>query len=336
MFVCTSIVILDAAGAGGGGGLGALKLLRLLRLFRIMRVVKKLPELTVIVEALLVAMESIGFIALIIFVVFYLFAILGMMLFEENDPWHYGKLHRALLTLMRISTFEDWTDVMYINVYGCAKWGYNDDSLATTCTQRNYTTKWWAAFYFIIFIFLGSFTLITLFVGVVTTSMEEAQGKQRKIMEGERDTSDYFSEYGVPSEAVKEVMDLFAILDTDEDGEVTLTEFMAACKCVTELEGNEKDFPAKLLLEDAGFCDDKTGGEIPERGNPFTLMKYIMNYMARCAGSKATFTYQVEEADEAAVAALAQAEAAKKAKLPSPTIKKQKSGNKGNDLESTF
>jgi voltage-gated sodium channel len=325
-------VLMDAFGAGGGGGLGALKLLRLLRLFRIMRVVKKLPELTVIVEALLVAMESIGFIALIIFVVFYLFAILGMMLFSKNDPWHYGKLHRALLTLMRVSTFEDWTDVMYINVYGCAKWGYNDDSLSEQCTERNYSVKWWAAFYFIIFIFLGSFTLITLFVGVVTTSMEEAQGKQRKIMEGEKDANDYFTELGVPPGAVKDVMEMFEILDTNTDGEVTLTEFMAACKCVTEIDGNEQEFPAKLLLEDAGFCDDKSGGEVPDKGNPFILLKWMMNYMARCAGSKASFKYEVEEVEDAAVAALAQAELAKKAKVPA---KGSRGASKG-DLESSF
>ena len=44
--------------------------------------------------------------------VFYLFAVLGVVLFGTNDPWHYGSLHRAMLTLFRVSTFEDWTDVM--------------------------------------------------------------------------------------------------------------------------------------------------------------------------------------------------------------------------------
>ena len=29
-----------------------------------------------------------------------------------------------MLTLFRCATLEDWTDVMYINMYGCHKYGY--------------------------------------------------------------------------------------------------------------------------------------------------------------------------------------------------------------------
>lgn len=169
-------LILLAMGSDGGSGLGALKLLRLLRLFRIMRVIKKLPELTVIVDALLVGMESIGFIALIIFVVYYLFAVGGMMLFSSNDVFHFGKLHRALLTLFRVATFEDWTDVMYTNIYGCSRWGYTDDGqlpMSSTCGKLEYSNKttpglivFGRTIFFIIFIFLGAFCLLTLFVGL--------------------------------------------------------------------------------------------------------------------------------------------------------------------------
>jgi hypothetical protein len=44
--------------------------------------------------------------------VFYVFAIVAMIMFRDNDPWHFGSLHVAMLTLFRISTLEDWTDVM--------------------------------------------------------------------------------------------------------------------------------------------------------------------------------------------------------------------------------
>ena len=62
-----------------------------------------------------------GFIAIILFIFFYVFAIIGMIMFKENDPWHFGTLHISLLTLFRCATLEDWTDVMYINMHGCAK-----------------------------------------------------------------------------------------------------------------------------------------------------------------------------------------------------------------------
>jgi len=122
------------------GGLNALKLLRLLRLFRILRLIKFLPQLAVIVDSLIAAMESIGFIALILAVTFYMFAILGLLLFSENDPFHFGVLHRAMLTLFRMCTFEDWTDVLYTNMYGCGEWGYGDDEskpVPAQCKSNN-------------------------------------------------------------------------------------------------------------------------------------------------------------------------------------------------------
>jgi hypothetical protein len=32
---------------------------------------------------------------------------------------HFGSLHTTFVTLFRCATFEDWTDVMYIAMYGC-------------------------------------------------------------------------------------------------------------------------------------------------------------------------------------------------------------------------
>jgi len=39
----------------------------------------------------------------------------------------------AINTLFRCATLEDWTDVMYINMYGCKDYGYDDDDY----TQRD-------------------------------------------------------------------------------------------------------------------------------------------------------------------------------------------------------
>merc|ERR1719453_318738 len=120
--------------------------------------------------------------------VFYMFAIGGILLFRENDPTHFGTLHIALLTLFRRSTFEDWTDVMYINMYGCDEYGYfDDDWMAEMCEKNGGAHKmgWAAFFYFFIFVLLGGLVLLTLFIGVVTTSMEEATDKVKKEKETE-------------------------------------------------------------------------------------------------------------------------------------------------------
>ena len=94
--------------------------LRLLRLLRVLKLVKALPELRIIVTSLLSSFSSLGYIAMLMAMMFYIFAILAVMLFGANDPYHFGSLHISFLSLWRSATGEDWTDLMYIAMYGCA------------------------------------------------------------------------------------------------------------------------------------------------------------------------------------------------------------------------
>jgi len=95
---------------------------------------------------------------------------------------------------------------------------------------------------------------------------------------------------------------------------------------VTEL--NEDEFPPRLLLADANFCSDGSGGEVPEKGNPAVLMKYILNYMARVAKSKAHFTYQTENAEAKAQQAELQAMIEANAKEAEAAKKKRRDSGK--------
>jgi len=282
---------------GGGGGLGALKLLRLLRLFRIMRVIKFLPALAVIVDSLIVGFESIGFIAIILFVVFYLFAILGMMIFSKNDPFHFGTLHRALLTLFRVSTFEDWTDVMYTNIYSCSQWGYvGDDSMPreSTCKktlengklfggsrllEEGGTPSVMAAIFFIIFVFLGALVLLTLFVGVVTTSMETAQGQQDQFSKSIKKVRTLAKEYKIPKICTNAIETAFSEVDLDGSGEVSVQELKVAMK-FTELIDHQEGVEA-LMRE----IDLDENAEI----DLYEFSVYLMNHLAHMAGSSKRF-----------------------------------------------
>jgi voltage-gated sodium channel len=59
------------------------------------------------------------YVILLMLLIFYLYAVMGVYFFRRNDPFHFGSLGVAMLTLFRVSTLEDWADVMYINIYGC-------------------------------------------------------------------------------------------------------------------------------------------------------------------------------------------------------------------------
>ncbi len=58
-------------------------------------------------------MRSMGHVMLLMSIIFYVYAIAGYHLFHQHDPEHWGDLGLSMLTLFRVVTLEDWTDVMY-------------------------------------------------------------------------------------------------------------------------------------------------------------------------------------------------------------------------------
>ena len=86
---------------------------RLLRVFRVLRLVSVVPELRFLINSLLKAIPRMGYIALLMFIIFYIYAAMGSMFFASVDEELWGDVAIAMLTLFRVATFEDWTDVMY-------------------------------------------------------------------------------------------------------------------------------------------------------------------------------------------------------------------------------
>ncbi len=132
---------------------------RMLRLFRVMRLISFIPELRVLVNALISAMPRMGYVALLMFIIFYLYAVIGNLLFGSLNPVLWGDLGVSLLTLFRVATFEDWTDVMYE-------------------AMTLYSFSW---IYFITFIFFSAFVFLNMMIGIVVEVLDE----EHKKMEAE-------------------------------------------------------------------------------------------------------------------------------------------------------
>merc|ERR1712146_563925 len=116
------------------------------------------------------------YIGMLMLIIFYLYGILGIKLFRDNDPWHFETIPTALLTLFRCASLEDWTDVMYINWFGCDVYGYTGEALFNKYTCI--TPESWgfiSVIYFVSFVIIASLVMISLFVGIVCTSMNTAQ-----------------------------------------------------------------------------------------------------------------------------------------------------------------
>ena len=156
--------------------------LRLARLLRVLRLVRALPRLQVLVSALLKSIPSMGYVSLLLFLLFYVYGVAGVFLFGENDPVHFNSLQLAMVSLFRAVTLEDWTDLMYIQMYGCEAYGYEGNPLCTA--SQAYPVA--GALFFISFVLLGTMIILNLFIGVIMNGMAEAQKESDEFAEAQR------------------------------------------------------------------------------------------------------------------------------------------------------
>ena len=149
-----SIIVLSLVPATGQFAMIA----RLARLLRVLRLISALPELRLIVTTLLRSIPGMANVMLLMSVIFYIYAIMGFHLFHEHDPEHWRNVGISLLTLFRIATLEDWTDVMYKGM-----------ELAPIA---------WV--YFVSFVVFGTFVIINLFIAIVINNLDEAKAEKLK------------------------------------------------------------------------------------------------------------------------------------------------------------
>ncbi len=158
---------------------------RLVRLLRVLRLITVLPRLQLVVGALLKSIPSIGYVGILLALLFYVFAVLGVTLFGQNDPFRFGNLQSALLTLFQIATMENWVELMHTQMYGCDLFGYGDE-IKHLCTAPK-PVPLPAVLFFVGFIVLGTMIILNLFIGVIMKGMEEMQHEidERRVKEGE-------------------------------------------------------------------------------------------------------------------------------------------------------
>lgn len=149
--------------------------LRLVRLLRVLRLVRALPKLQMLVGALLKSIPSMGYVSVLLLLLFYVYGVAGVFLFHKNDPVHFGSLGTSMLSLFRTVTLEDWTDIMYTQIYGCDVYAYAglmDDACVAPVAQPVTTIV-----YFVSFVLLGTMIVLNLFIGVIMNGMQEAQAE---------------------------------------------------------------------------------------------------------------------------------------------------------------
>lgn len=128
---------------------------RLLRIFRVLRLISIIPELRVLLGAFAQAIPRMGYVALLMFIVFYIYAAIGSMFFAKINPELWENITIAMLTLFRVATFEDWTDVMYE-------------------TMTVYPLSW---IFYLTFIFVVAFVFLNMMIGIVLETLQREHEK---------------------------------------------------------------------------------------------------------------------------------------------------------------
>ncbi|MFV0276794.1 MAG: ion transporter [Parahaliea sp.] len=129
---------------------------RLVRIFRVLRMVSIIPELRTLLNSLLAALPQLAYVALMMFIIFYIYAAVGATFFADINDTLWGDISISMLTLFRIMTFEDWTDIMYE-------------------TMAVYPLSW---MFYLSFIFLSAFAFLNMIIGIVVNVLEEEHQRQ--------------------------------------------------------------------------------------------------------------------------------------------------------------
>jgi voltage-gated sodium channel len=181
-FIIVAAAFLPFAGS-------SVAILRLLRLLRVLKLIKALPKLQMLVGALLKSIPSMGYVSILLLLLFYIYAVAGVFFFGENDPTHFADLQTSMLSLFRVVTLEDWTDIMYINMFGCANYGY--DGAMDICTN-SVGNPAGSVIFFVSFVLIGTMIFLNLFIGVIMNGMDEAKAEMAlidKVATGESKTN---------------------------------------------------------------------------------------------------------------------------------------------------
>ena len=136
---------------------------RMARLLRVLRLVSVVPELRLLVATLLRSLPGMVHILILMSALMYVYGVIGYQLFHDHDPTHWHSLGISLLSLFRIITLEDWTDIMY-------------------AAMELHPTAW---IFFASFVVLATFVVINLFTALIVNNLDVVRQTRREEDEGE-------------------------------------------------------------------------------------------------------------------------------------------------------
>jgi len=140
---------------------------RLLRIIRVLRIITVVPAFRHIIDSLIKTIPRVGFIALLMFIFMYVWGAIGTMFFGKVDPENWGNIGLALITLVQVSTYDDWANIMaqVIDVYP------------------------YAWIFFVSYIIVNAVILLNMVIGVIVDVMTGGTGIDDVLQQDKDDPS---------------------------------------------------------------------------------------------------------------------------------------------------
>jgi len=139
-------------------------LLRIVRLLRVVRVVTVLPDLRILVRALARSIPPILSLVVLTMMLMYVYAMIGWILFGEQDPEDWGNIGEALLSTFTMLTLENWPQLLEAGT-------------------AIHPASW---IFFVSYVLLASFLVINILIAIIINSMEEVHDDERVKERAER------------------------------------------------------------------------------------------------------------------------------------------------------
>ena len=139
-------------------GAGAFTVLRALRVLRVLRLLRFVPMMKRITEALLKSIPGMGAIVAVIILVIYVGAVMATNMYGATSNPEvremFGTLPDSALTLFQLMTMDGWSELL------------------DAVTEDGHPFAW---VFFIVFIFIGSFAILNLFIALVVEALTNEQ-----------------------------------------------------------------------------------------------------------------------------------------------------------------
>lgn len=277
MMALIDTYVLSFINTGGGGQmrmLTSLRVVRMLRLVRFVRMLRMFRELWLIVNGLLNSLKTLGWVGLLLCCLLYVFAIFltnqvghNDELYLDKESWdgdefphlvYFGTVPRSMFTLFQILSLDNWCDSIVRHVV------HKQPILALI---------------FVFFLFITTFGLMNIIVGVIVENTLGAASMTDQRNERDQEKS--------RKKTLQDLNVLFQLADTDGSGKLSKREFQAACKQPKVME----------KLENLGLLLDETDTLFnlldPTRRGSIDLSDFITTCKQLIGGAKQKDIVQV-------------------------------------------